>query len=322
VVLSDLPPRADALLDRLDGTTDLDALLAGAAESGLDRDSSAHLIAALVRAGAVVDASAGTPLPLTLDGPARHRLAGDVASLSLLGPDAGGVVARRHARMVAVHGPSRLAVPVATTLAAAGVGRISVVGRGTVEQRDVGPGGCTPADVSTPRQVAAAAALARVAPEVDPRPLPPRRPADLVILTGASVGDLERADHLVAAGVPHLALTIRDTVGVVGPTVLPGRTSCLRCADLHRRERDPAWPVVAAQLATAHRPLVEAQDSALVGVVTGLGALQALAALDGQPARTIDGTLELSLPDCVLRRRSWRQHPQCRCRNQPMDRAG
>ena len=36
--------------------------------------------------------------------------------------------------------------------------------------------------------------------------------------------------------------------GLVGPLVIPGVTSCLGCADLHRSDRDAAWPAVAAQL--------------------------------------------------------------------------
>jgi len=321
-LLRDLPPGADALLDRLDGTTQLEAVLTAAHEDGLDRETAAHLVAVLMASGAVVDAAAATPLPLTLDLAARHRLAGDVASLSLLGADAGGVLATRHRCMVAVYGSARLAVPVASTLAAAGVGRIHVVGRGTMEQRDVAPGGCCAEDVSKPRSVAAAAALARVAPEVDVRPLPPRRPADLVILAGSAAGDLEHADRLIAARVAHLTVSVRDTTGVVGPLVRPGESSCLRCAELHRRDRDPAWPVVAAQLATAHRPRVEAQDSALAAAITGLAALQALAQLDGEPAETLDGTLELTLPDCRLRRRSWPAHPDCDCRGDVWHRAG
>lgn len=35
---------------------------------------------------------------------------------------------------------------------------------------------------------------------------------------------------------------------LVGPLVIPGRTSCLQCADLHRTDRDAAWPAVATQL--------------------------------------------------------------------------
>ena len=36
---------------------------------------------------------------------------------------------------------------------------------------------------------------------------------------------------------------------VVGPLVLPGRSSCLSCAHRHRTDADPGWPAVARQLA-------------------------------------------------------------------------
>ena len=52
--------------------------------------------------------------------------------------------------------------------------------------------------------------------------------------------------ELHAAGVPHLPVRVRDGTGLVGPLVIPGVTSCLGCADLHRSERDAAWPAVAA----------------------------------------------------------------------------
>jgi nicotinamidase-related amidase len=44
---------------------------------------------------------------------------------------------------------------------------------------------------------------------------------------------------------------VRDGTGLVGPLVIPGVTSCLRCADLHRSDRDAAWPALAAQLRDA-----------------------------------------------------------------------
>src|SRR5271168_3100729 len=53
---------------------------------------------------------------------------------------------------------------------------------------------------------------------------------------------------LHSQGVAHLAVRVRDGTGLVGPLVVPGVTSCLGCADLHRRDRDAAWPAVAAQL--------------------------------------------------------------------------
>ena len=57
---------------------------------------------------------------------------------------------------------------------------------------------------------------------------------------------------LHAAGVPHLPVRVRDGTGLVGPLVIPGVTSCLGCADLHRSDRDAAWPR-AGRAAARHR---------------------------------------------------------------------
>jgi len=320
VVVCNLPPGAPSLLDRLDGTAGLDEILLAATAEGLDRDAAAHLVSVLVEARAVVDAALLAPLPLTLDARSRHRLAPDIASLSLLGRDPGDVFTRRRGAMVAVHGPARLAMPVAATLASAGVGRVHVTGRGTVADRDVAPGGFNPADVGLSRPEAAAAALRRVAPQVDPRPLPPRGNTDLAVLTGAAAADDELVERLLAAKVPHLVATVRETTGVVGPLVLPGHTSCLHCARLHRCDRDPLWPALIAQLSTGPRDREDAQDTAMTTAVAGLTALQALAHLDGAVAQTLDGTLELALPDCRVRRRSWVIHPRCGCRGMTWER--
>lgn len=111
----------------------------------------------------------------------------------------------------------------------------------------------------------------------------------------------------------HLAVSVREGRGVVGPLVLPGVSSCLHCHDLHRRDRDPVWPRIAAQLATdpAGVPPCEAP---LAMALAALGAAQALAYLDGEPGpATLDGTLEVTLPELRVRRRSWQAHPECPC---------
>jgi len=41
--------------------------------------------------------------------------------------------------------------------------------------------------------------------------------------------------------VPHLVVRAEEAIGVVGPLVLPGRWTCLRCVDLSKAARDPAW---------------------------------------------------------------------------------
>ena len=116
-------------------------------------------------------------------------------------------------------------------------------------------------------------------------------------------------------------LDVVDTIetGVVGPLVLPGLTSCLRCADLHRRDADPRWPRLAAQLTAAEPPPSGATVTCLLTAVTA--AVQALAYLDGSGApATLDATLELRPPDLLPRVRRWSAHPTCGCGADPAGR--
>jgi hypothetical protein len=116
----------------------------------------------------------------------------------------------------------------------------------------------------------------------------------------------------VAAGVPHLVATVRGQTGVVGPFVVPGRTGCLGCADLHRRDADPSWPGLAAQLG-AHPPAGGgATTTCLLTAVTA--AVQVLAWLDGTAAPvTLGAGVELRPPELVPRVRLWAPHPGCGC---------
>src|SRR4051794_25130621 len=114
-----------------------------------------------------------------------------------------------------------------------------------------------------------------------------------------------------------------------GPLVLPGRSACLGCLELHRRARDPGWPAVAAQLMGR-----EGHGEPEAAVATAaLGVAQVLAVLDGGtgPAPPGDGdgdgdgartagvppvlgaTLELDLAGGTLLRRPWTGHPGCTC---------
>lgn len=139
--------------------------------------------------------------------------------------------------------------------------------------------------------------------------------ADLVVLTDFLVADPRMVRDLHNAGVPHLLVRVRDGTGLVGPLVLPGVTSCLECADLHRRDRDAAWPAIAAQL----RDTIGVADRATMLATAALALSQVnqvIAAVRGQrpdPPAALDATLEFDLPAGTIMARTWTRHPLCRC---------
>jgi hypothetical protein len=147
------------------------------------------------------------------------------------------------------------------------------------------------------------------------RPAATGRHPDLVIL--ADIYRRELPEILRRGGVPHLAAAASEAIGVVGPLVLPGRTACLRCLDLTRAERDPAWPLILAQL-TGGGADPPACDTVLAAAVGTQAAAQVLAFVDrpASASAVTNGTLELVLPDWQWRRRSWAHHDRCGCGRQ------
>ena len=285
--------RAEALADGLPGGA-VDQLLAGLRATGLLHDlAPADLLAGDPGPAAV--ARAATELPCAVPGPGG----------------AGRWRVRRHSAVV-VDGATRVGTPLAAVLAASGVGAVHVRDRGPTTAADAVVGGAGAADEGRPRSLAAADAVRRVSPLTDLRPLPPDRTPDLVVLCRpwSAVDPLQMGLH--RDGVPHLVATVRGETGVVGPLVLPGTTSCLRCADAWRREDDPAWPRLATQLAGTEPAPGGATVTCLLTAVTA--AVQVLAHLDGGavPA-AVEATLELRPPELSPVLRRWPPHPACPC---------
>jgi bacteriocin biosynthesis cyclodehydratase domain-containing protein len=199
---------------------------------------------------------------------------------------------------VLLDGSGPLLVDVAAGLASAGVGTLAVL---------------TECGEAAPAREAVLAEVRRLAPSARVLAGRPRRRPDLAVLTDAVAPDAERHRELAGRGVPQLVVRLSDGVGLVGPLVLPGRSACLRCLDLHRAARDPCWPLVAAGLAG----LVGSASPATTRATAALGVEQALLALDGpadvEPPPTLDGVLELDLRRAGLRRRACPPHPACQC---------
>ena len=143
---------------------------------------------------------------------------------------------------------------------------------------------------------------------------------DLVVLSDSLVAEPLLLRELHSCGVAHLPVRVRDGAGLVGPLVVPGVTSCLDCADLHRRDRDAAWPAIAAQL----RGVVGNGDRATVLATAALALSQVDQVIravreTGESWRTVahpptlDATLEIDAVTHTIVERRWSRHPQCRC---------
>lgn len=276
LTLAGLSPPLAALVRALAGPTPPALAVADAVARGGTPDEVTAVVAALARAGLLAG-----PRP----GPA--------------------------ATYVRVHGAGRVGTATAVLLAGAGVGRVAVRAAGTVAPDDVGTG-LRESDVGRPALVAAAEALARAAPAVVVGE-PTRRRPDLVVLVGAAAADPTVSARLHARHQPHLAVSAQGRVGTVGPLVVPGRGSCLRCADRHRAAADPAWPRLAAQLAGRAVPVAAATASA----VAALAVEHVLEHLADGTSRLIDSALELDLGVMTLTRVVRPAHHRCACGSRP-----
>jgi ThiF family len=297
------------LLNGLDGRRSERTVLADATRGGLPLDDVVSLLGGLRSAGLLLDVDPEDLLAADAGPAAAARTGAELpAALSRAGA---GWRSRRTATVV-VEGATRVGTPLAAVLAASGVGRVSVSDTGLAAAGDAVVGGLTAADEGRPRSLAAADAVRRASPLADLRPLPAGAVPDLVVLARPWAASDPLAAGAHRTGVPHLVATVRGQTGVVGPLVVPGATSCLRCADLHRRDADPRWPAMAAQLTAGETPASGATVTCLLTAITA--ALQVLAFLDGTAApATLEASLELTPPDLLPRLRRWPAHPSCGC---------
>lgn len=158
--------------------------------------------------------------------------------------------------------------------------------------------------------------LRRRHPELDVRRVrhwtkPDGTPVDLTVVA-ADGPEVDRlvTDTLSATDQPHLVLRSSGQEVSVGPLVVPGHSSCLRCADLARRDADPQWPWVLAQLT---RIRLDPAPS-LLAWAGAYAATQVLAFASGGTPESLGHTVELSTCDHAVRLRPWLPHRECGCR--------
>jgi bacteriocin biosynthesis cyclodehydratase domain-containing protein len=300
---------ADAnLLDLIDGTRELDELIDAAERSGHEPARVRRLLKTLADAEALDD----TPTaPRSID----PRRLPDLLSLSLLHREPGAadrVMAARDSATVEVFGVGRIGAAIAMLLSAAGIGRLVLRDVGQVRPADFAPGGIRGQGSRHGSRADAVRVMLNGATG-STRPGPAPTDSTVVLAPAGSVVPPEWLAQVRHR--PHLPVIVRETTAVFGPLVLPGRTPCLRCVELTRGDRDPVWPVLAAQLVGAP-PAVEPSDIGLASAAASIVSLHVLAWLDRGERElppSVGGVFELSLVDLRLRRRTVSAHPGCGC---------
>jgi len=253
VVVTDLEPPVARFIDTLTGATDLQDTLARAEADGVDGDTAANVLKVLADAGVLDDADADAGPLRSLTPIERERLAPDLAARALISTEPGtGLRALRVRRnaTVRVTSSNRVGSAVATLLAGSGVGHLVLTDQRPAVGTDIGPAGLRAVDVGHPRTVGMRRVLTELAPSTRLTQRTTHRP-DLVVIAADDEPDRAAAIELVRDGIPHLVVGVRETVGVVGPFVIPGSTACLHCLDLHRTDLDPGWPALLAQANSA-----------------------------------------------------------------------
>jgi hypothetical protein len=77
--------------------------------------------------------------------------------------------------------------------------------------------------------------------------------ADVLVVLSSGEPDRTALADVVRCGVSHLVV-VQDVDAVrIGPMVVPGRTPCVGCADLHRCAWDPGWSALLPQFGRAIR---------------------------------------------------------------------
>ena len=333
-------PRAAQILDLLDGFRSERAALLRAAELGVPVDQARALLDALQAAGLILPAP--DLLPTGLPHESRRHLIGEAAALAMAGKHPADILRRRAACRVLLTGHGRLGAPIAVALAEAGVGSVQAEMPGTVGPGELAGGPLRGTDLGRPRREAISDAVLRAAPGLRPHPVRPSAAPDSRSLSvrdpaGApppsvrdpaprppsvrdpaarppSVSDpavtlVVQLGHYGPSGVPHLAVTIREGTPVIGPFVPASGRPCLRCLELHRQDRDPAWP------GPPRRPLLDAVEPCAVATLlaaTAFATAEALTHLDGGRPQTLGTAVEITAPGHTRRRR-WPPHPACPC---------
>lgn len=128
------------------------------------------------------------------------------------------------------------------------------------------------------------------------------RDQDAVVMVAAHGLHPRRAATWMREDIPHIGIVLGAGESEIGPLVLPGQSACLGCVAAHERDRDPAWPLVTAQLIGRGDPAGPATLAAEAALHTGR------LLLAGRGGLSVRLTLTAG-----AEHRQWERHPECSC---------
>ena len=276
VVLGNAHPALRAVLGLLDGCHHRNDLLRFAKRQGMDPEAVDWTLRELARAGLLVESRRGAP-----------QYPGAAAEIRLVGA---GPLGAAIAELLVEHvGALHLIDPEPADPATYGRG---ILGSG--------------AEALRARLGSSHARISVWNHWSKPQHLTPT----LTVLAGETAEpDRVITDTLLRADQPHLLARSSAAGAVVGPLVIPGATACVSCADLTRRDRDPEWPNLLAQLCRSR----STASPVLTRWAAATTAVQVLSWVRGGRAETTGATLELPANDLSTRWRPWQLHAGCGC---------
>lgn len=120
-----------------------------------------------------------------------------------------------------------------------------------------------------------------------------------------------RAAALMSHDLVHLPVVFTGRGVELGPVVRPGESPCLACVAAHRRDADPSWPLLAAQLVGRPAPVV----SRALAVEAGVASAALLSEAARRPAGSSARSLTLRAGSLHRSQRAHRPHADCHCRS-------
>ena len=166
-----------------------------------------------------------------------------------------GVFANRLSADIHIYGAGRLGMTIALLLATGGFQKIFVKDDQVTTASDLSAWGASRIDIGMRRDKVAMQLIERVQAGATQRMGNSQNTEAhrLRILVPDCVADYpwispEQSDGCLASDTPHIFATLAGSHSMMSSIIQPGINGCIRCMHSYLADRDPAWPIVCAQL--------------------------------------------------------------------------